>query len=193
MSQQPSKRVSRKQGARRDAAGIPDVDIAESPIGWLYRRRDKDGQPLISSAEFEAGERLRRDFSFAQMMPRVTSSWADPAGSTSQRRGAPGAGSDIQDNVIAAGERVRLALKAVGPELSGILIDVCCHLKGLEMKERQAGWPQRSGKIVLRIALKSLARHYGLISEAAHGEARTARVRHWGDEGYRPALDGDAS
>jgi uncharacterized protein DUF6456 len=194
MSQSQSKRASRKQGARRDIGGIPDIDIAESPIGWLYCRRDKDGEPLISRAEFEAGERLRRDFSFAQLMPRVTSSWADPAGSRSAGRGAPGAGSDIQDNVIAAGERVGRALKAVGPELSGILIDVCCHLKGLEMKERQAGWPQRSGKIVLRIALKSLARHYGLIRDGdEEGTAGTARVRHWGGDGYRPDIDGAAS
>lgn len=179
--------------APKRTPGSPDLDLAESPIGWLYRRRDKDGQPLISRAEFEAGERLRADFTFAQMMPRVTSSWTAPQGS-SMRRGAPGAGSDLQDNVIAAGERVRRALTAVGPELAGILIDVCCHLKGLEMKERQAGWPQRSGKIVLRIALKSLARHYGLINEAApQDEASRPRVRHWGADGYRPDIDGGVS
>ena len=87
---------------------------------------------------------------------------------------------------------MRRALAAVGPELSGVLIDVCCHLKGLEVKERQAGWPQRSGKIVLRIALKSLARHYGLIRDADADQSRGARVRHWGGDGYRPEIDGEA-
>jgi hypothetical protein len=185
----PQSKRAKGRTAKLERGGAPEIDIGESPIGWLYRRRDKDGQPLISRAEFEAGERLRADFCFAQMMPRVTSSWAAPTGSPSGRRGAPGSGSDLQDNVIAAGERVRRALAAVGPELSGVLIDVCCHLKGLEVKERQAGWPQRSGKIVLRIALKSLARHYGLIREADADHARGARVRHWGAEGYRPNID----
>jgi hypothetical protein len=189
---QPQSKRAKGRTAKLQRGGASEVDIGESPIGWLYRRRDKDGQPLISRAEFEAGERLRADFCFAQMMPRVTSSWAAPDGSSSGRRSAPGAGSDLQDNVIAAGERVRRALAAVGPELSGVLIDVCCHLKGLEVKERQAGWPQRSGKIVLRIALKSLARHYGLIREADADPSRVARVRHWGADGYRPEIDGEA-
>ncbi len=187
MSQLQSKRV-RCRGAKLESRGGPEIDVGESPIGWLYRRRDKDGQPLISRAEFEAGERLRADFCFAQMMPRVTSSWS-AAAESSGRRSAPGSGSDLQDNVIAAGERVRRAFAAGGPELSGVLIDVCCHLKGLEVKERQAGWPQRSGKIVLRIALKSLARHYGLIRDAEAEPSRVTRVRHWGAEGYRPDID----
>jgi hypothetical protein len=186
---QPQSKRAKARTAKLEQGGAPEIDIGESPIGWLYRRRDKDGQPLISRAEFEAGERLRADFCYGQMMPRVTSSWAAPTGSPSGRRGAPGSGSDLQDNVIAAGERVRRALAAVGPELSGVLIDVCCHLKGLEVKERQAGWPQRSGKIVLRIALKSLARHYGLIRDIEADHARGARVRHWGAEGYRPNID----
>ena len=69
-----------------------------------------------------------------------------------------------------------------------MLIDVCCHLKGLETAERAAGWPQRSGKIVLQLALTSLARHYGLEKPPA-AAANSGSVRHWGGEGYRPLFE----
>ena len=92
------------------------------------------------------------------------------------------------DNAAAAGERVRRALAAVGPELCGVLIDVCCHLKGLEEAERMAGWPQRSAKIVLQLALTSLARHYGL-QTAPHAGGKASAVRHWGSEDFRPMFE----
>jgi hypothetical protein len=164
-------------------------NLAESPVAWLFNRRDSEGNPLISEAQFDAGERLRADFWFAQMTPNVTQSWNPAASGGGNRRGAPGTGVDLADNVIAAGERVRRALSAVGPELSGILIDVCCHLKGLEEAERRAGWPQRSGKIVLGVALSALARHYGFIAPRYAAAARAAPVRHWGASDYRPAID----
>ncbi len=135
---------SRSRRARPQAPARANPD--ESPLAWLARRRDKTGEPLISPTQLLAGEKLRRDFTFAQLMPRVTTSYASPGTSGSGRRAAPGAGVDLADNVVAAGERVRRALIAVGPELSGVLIDVCCHLKGLAQAERAAHWPQRSGQ-----------------------------------------------
>ncbi len=96
---------------------------------------------------------------------------------------------DLQDNVAGARERVRRALTAVGPELAGVLIDVCCHLKGLEEAERAAGWPQRSGKVVLQLALTRLARHYGIDPAVARSEARAPSVRHWGSDDYRPLFE----
>ena len=171
-----------------EPATEPGFNLRESPLGWLSRRRDKDGNPLITSEGFQAGERLRADFTFAHMSPRVTSSWSPANGGSAGRRSAPGTGVEIQDSVIAAGERVHRALAAVGPELAGILIDVCCHLKGLEDAERVQGWPQRSGKVVLQLALTRLARHYGIEPSSTAARAPGRSVRHWGTDDYRPTL-----
>jgi hypothetical protein len=170
------------------------VNADESPIAWLRRRKDRNGQPMISQSQFDAGERLRADFWFAQMTPRTTSNWSSLSPTKRGRRyGATRhVGADMRGNTAAAGERVRRALTAVGPELSGVLIDVCCHLQGLEEAERAAGWPQRSAKIVLQLALTRLARHYGVQVEAAAVDG-PPRVRHWGSEDYRPLADGPAN
>lgn len=185
--------LPRAKRSRKHAAGQrqkPARNDAESAIAWLYNRRDGDGQPLIGEAQFNAGEKLRADFWFAEMTPSVTQSWSMTAGTGGGRRSAPGAGVEMADNVIAATERVRRALAAVGPEHANILIDVCCHLKGLEDVERRAGWPRRSAKIVLGLALAALARHYGFATERS--ASRPAAVRHWGAGDYRPSIDGDA-
>lgn len=177
-------RLGAADSARPAVPGKPTINVNESPLGWLRQRKSHDGSPLITAIEFEAGERLRADFWFAQMAPRVTSSWSALPGS-GQHRLAPGTGRDIADNVIAARERVNRALAAVGPELSGMLLDVCCFLKGLEQAERDRRLPQRSGKVVLQYALRSLARHYGLDRRGSPGV-----IRHWGEAGYRPGVDG---
>lgn len=49
------------------------VNGAESPLGWLKNRKDRNGGSLISAPQFEAGERLRADYWFAHLSPRVTS------------------------------------------------------------------------------------------------------------------------
>jgi len=149
------------------------VDAAESPLAWLARRKSRDGRALIEPAQFQAGERLRSDFTRALMMPRVTSNWTS---SVAQDRRACGA-TTFSDAAVAARQRVRHALDAVGPELSGLLLDVCCFLKGLEDVERERGWPSRSAKVVLQLGLDRLARHYGYGSEARGADR--AHVRTW--------------
>lgn len=177
-------------GARKTRdRDVATVNPSESPLGWLWHRKGKDGAPLISEAQFLAGERLRADFWRAHMTPRVTAAWTDTAPTRRQRRSTPGAGIDLADSVIAAKDRIRRALVAVGPELAGILVDVCCHLKGLEEAERIENLPQRSGKVILLTALSSLARHYGLVPAAAVEAQVAGRIRAWSDGDFSPNLD----
>jgi hypothetical protein len=180
-----------RRGNSDEHSATPARNLDESPLAWLARRKDKDGQPLLSNAEFDAGEKLRADFWFAQLTPRTTANWSLLlSGGGGGGRGSPDIGPDMRDSVVAAKERVKRALAAVGPDLAGVLIDVCCHLKGLEASEKSSGWPQRSGKIILQIALRQLARHYGMLpSPQASDAGRPVHIRHWGASDYRPELD----
>jgi hypothetical protein len=149
------------------------VNEAESPLAWLARRPGRNGRVLIEPVQLAAGERLRADFTLAQLMPRVTANWSVAV--ADRRRGASSL--NPTDAAIAARQRVRHALDAVGPEFSGLLVDVCCFLKSLPDVERERGWPARSAKVVLRLGLGRLARHYGLRAQA-RGRTK-APVRTW--------------
>ncbi|WP_274963897.1 DUF6456 domain-containing protein, partial [Thioclava electrotropha] len=120
-----------------------------------YRR----AQPFNLADLVAAGERLREDFELAQMGPRVGQNWErflTGGGGRGQYRPelAMGGGSDT------ARERVALALRDLGPGLGDMALRCCCFLEGLETAEKRLGWSARSGKIVLRIALQRLKRHY---------------------------------
>lgn len=56
--------------------------------------------------------------------------------------------------------KVAAALQALGPGLGDIALRCCCFEEGLETSKKSLGWAARSGKIVLRIALTALDRHY---------------------------------
>ena len=157
------------------------VNWSESPLGQLMRRKDRDGAAFLSPAEFQAGERLRADYTRGQIMPRLGANWV--ASVSSGRR--DGGIADLTDAALAARFRVEKAIRAVGPELSGILIDVCCFLKGMETVEMERGWPVRSAKIVLKSALGVLSRHY---DPASGREPRQRSILRWGAADYRPSI-----
>jgi hypothetical protein len=92
--------------------------------------------------------------------------------------------SEISD--LAADARKRLAEipRVLPADCAGVVIDVCGLLKGLQVVETERGWPRRSAKLVLRIGLDQLAKHYGLSANAVGPETR--RVRRWMGDGARP-------
>ena len=168
-----------------DAGGEPGlalVNLSESPLGQLMRRRGPDGGPFLTAAEFDAGERLRADYMRGRIMPRLGANWEASVAAGPRAQG--GGLAELTDAALAARQRVDAAIAAVGPELSGVLIDVCCFLKGLELVERERGWPVRSAKVVLKTALGVLSRHY----DPAAGRPLRQRTLHWGSEDYRPKL-----
>ena len=133
-------------------------NLAESPVAVLGRRRDKDGKLFLEMPLVEAAERLREDFELAQMGPRVAQNWEKflTGGDRGTYRGDGG----IAEGPGRARERVAAALRDLGPGLGDVALRACCFLEGIETAERRMGWAARSGKIVLRIALMRLRRHY---------------------------------
>jgi hypothetical protein len=164
--------LARTELATASGRARVDMDTAESPLVWLARRKGRDGRALIEPVQLQAGERLRADFTRAQLMPRITANWSSSV--ARDRRG--GGVTTFTEAVVAARQHVRHAFDAAGPEFIGLLLDVCCFLKGLEDVERERGWPPRSAKVVLQLALDRLARHYGYAAEArgrGHAAMRT--------------------
>lgn len=151
-----------KGGASRSVR----VNMAESPLMALSRRKGKDGSAFLSEGLVIAGERLREDFELAQMGPRLGQNWErflTPGG-----RGSLGGGRGPAEGPSDARGRVQAALAELGPGLGDVVLRCCCHLEGLEAAEKRMGCSARSGKIVLRIALQRLDQHY----TALHGRGR---------------------
>jgi hypothetical protein len=152
-----------------------------SPLLALLRLKDRDGKLFFPADTIEAGERLASDFHRGQLSPRITASWEPRL--AKRTKGQANGAQDLTDTAVAARMRFSRAADAMGPELAGVAIDICCFEKGLEVVERERQWPVRSAKLMLRTALQSLARHY-----APPSAPQRRSQHHWGAEGYRPVL-----
>lgn len=166
------------------------ANLAESPLSWLATRKDKNGKKLIEDFQFVSGERLRSDYERGLLAPNITRSWDRLSMPQSRQKGRANNGLSSSEAVVNARQKVAMAIKAVGPELSSVLLDVCCEQRGLEEAEKRNSWPKRSGKVILSMALTRLARHYGLIGCERNTPESFVKIMHWGVEDYRPNIDG---
>jgi hypothetical protein len=149
------------------------IDTEESPLDWLRRRRDRNGEPMIDETAYQAGERLRTDIMLAGLLPGVTARW-----DAMPKTGGPASPGEATDRMVAARQRLRHAFDAIGGDFSDLLLDLCGFLKGLEQIERERQWPARSAKVVIRLALGRLAEHFGIESEA-RGPVTSRGIRTW--------------
>ena len=145
-----------------DIAGISGMSrptcrnqFAESPLVGLARRKDRDGKPFLSRELVAAGERLREDYELVEVGMGGVESW-----DSFVHGQGPDAATGGSDGAVAAYKRIKDALAELGPGLGDVVLQCCCFLEGLEQTEKKMGWSARSGKIVLRIALQRLKRHY---------------------------------
>ena len=119
------------------------MNLSESPLTWLHARGH------LSDRQFDAGERLRTDWEFAQLSPNVTMRW-DPV----RIKGTGGEqGLTQTERQMSAKSRFNAAIAQAGPGLSDVLWRVACAGEALADAEKALEWPTRSGKVVLKLAL----------------------------------------
>lgn len=128
------------------------VNVAENPVDWLAARG------MVSATQQRAAEKLRMDFERAGLGANVTMNW-DAAPMAKTRSGARAGDASLAR--MDAHRRFSAAMDAVGAGLSDICWRVICGGEGIAVAEKGLGWPARSGKLVLGMALDRLVRFYG--------------------------------
>jgi hypothetical protein len=159
MVSKPQQRLLRERAIGGDSAETRPirsvtVNMAESPLGWLFARG------LVSQRQYDAGERLRADWERGQLAPRVTMTW--DAAPVARGRGGSGSEPDLSGAQIDARARFGHAIASAGPGLTDILWRIVCAGEGMRDAETALGWPARAGKLVLTLALDRIADYYRL-------------------------------
>jgi hypothetical protein len=133
-------------------------DVA-GPVAQLARLADGAGASFFTGREISAARRFWEDHELGQRGLLRGSDWtAPPMGSAP--RGAGGAQERAVHGSIEARQRTEAALAALPASLAAALRAFLLDETGLEALERNRGWRQRSGKLVLKLALELLADHY---------------------------------
>lgn len=140
----------------------------------LERLKATDGRAYFAKPLLLAGEKLVEDFTHGQLQPRITASWQPRQHQAS--KGQRNHACDISESAMQARLRFNHAVSAIGPELSGVVVDAVCFEKGLELIERERQWPARSAKLMLRTGLEILSRHYQ--------PRPSSTLRSWADQSF---------
>lgn len=182
LRQRPDLDIQELLLSRDQAPTMVLANLDESPLAALQRGSRTGGKAFLSQSEFEAGERIRSDFTRAMLMPRTSANWTASV-SVGRRAGDNNGVETLTNSALSARLRFEAALAGLGHDLSGAVADICCFLKGFEQVEMERKWPKRSAKFMLKAGLAVLALHYW--PQPAHSQ----KMRRWGAPDYRPEID----
>jgi hypothetical protein len=143
----PHQRPAAPGGLRRSRSVT--VNLAESPLSWLHARGH------LTDRLYHAGEALRADYERAQLPASITMRWNPVRVKSTGERGL-----SASERQVAARQRFDGAIKVAGRGLEDILWRVVCAGESLPDAEKSLGWPTRSAKLVLKIALERIADFY---------------------------------
>ena len=119
---------------------------------------DRSGEPLLTSAQQEAGRRLAKDYARSGQGYVGTQNY-ESAGA--DKTGYDGSVEDAQIKRLDAAARLTAAKAAMGEGLDKAVIAVCCHDHQLDQVERAENWASGSGLTLLTMGLMRLVKHYG--------------------------------
>jgi hypothetical protein len=143
--------IDPETGSLRQARGA----AAAAGIDRLRRLAGPEAGRFFSTAELRAAERLRQDWDLAQRGLLRGVDWSAPPRGSSPR-GTPGEG--LPAAILDARARVEASLKKLGAPAATLVRAVVIEDALLETVERGRGWPARSAKVALKMALAQLAR-----------------------------------
>lgn len=154
------------QGAR--GAGARRSPGTDAPLQVLARRHRADGEAWLPPELIGAALRFRESWEIARIGGGMTRDWeALLCGRVANAAGGAGRHpSGTPTRRLEAEESLAAAIRALGPDLAETVLLGVCEEHGMEDIEKRLTFPARSGKIVLRIALRMLARHYRKSSTA---------------------------
>ncbi len=132
-----------------------------SPLRRLARLKDKTGEPVLSTAEIEAGERFASDYNFCNLGQISTQNYMH-AGSAKGAKHTTAAShiEDISISRLDAKKRVMRILNDLGG-LDRAVIGVCVNELSLENLEHTEKWARTSGRTILKLGLQRLVKFYG--------------------------------
>jgi Domain of unknown function (DUF6456) len=140
----------------------------DAPLHVLARRSRTDGEAWLPRELVTAALRFRETWEIARIGGGLTRDWdalvtgrVAAGGGKSHPAGAP-------TRRLEAEQSLEAAIRALGPDLAETVLLGVCQEQGMEDIEKRLAYPARSGKIVLRIALRTLARHYEATGSAGY-------------------------
>jgi hypothetical protein len=182
LSDETCRRLLYGQSAREIVAQQEDLadghrrivrrNIRLGMVDRLSRRRDRNGQPLLTDAQITAAHRYTAD------LLRACEGQVGSGASLSDRVDGSRAHDGAERRALAridANRSLAAARAAVQPKLARLLDAVCGADERLEAIERAEHWARGMGLDLLRIALDLLVAHYGTVPGERAGRCEQPR------------------